>query len=264
MKAALSPPPVKVKQIWGTVISVDVRDPVDARSFDALWSWFQRIDDLFSTWRDDSEISRLARGELELVQTSPEVSAVLELCEQMKVTSRGAFDVTFAAAEGRPDRPGRCAIDPTGLVKGWAVDRAGELLDTHDASNFAINAGGDIVVRGRPRPGAVWRVGIRHPWQRDNLAAVVGLTNHAVATSGGYERGDHVIDPRTGRPASGLASVTVIASELALADAYATAALALGRDGMAWLATLTEVAAMGITDEQRVIKTAGFDEFVVR
>jgi thiamine biosynthesis lipoprotein len=259
-------PCVSMRAIWGTVVRIEVRDAIDARDLEPLWQWFQRVDDLFSTWRPDSEISRLANGELQLPQTSPEVPVVLDLCERMRVASRGAFDITFAAgcADDLRDRPGRCSIDPTGLVKGWAVDRAGELLAAHGVANFAIDAGGDIVVRGRPAPGAVWRVGIRHPWQRDKSAAVVGLTDAAIATSGDYERGDHVIDPRTSLPASGLTSVTVIGTELARVDAYATAALALGRDGMPWLATLPDVRAIGITDDRRVVKTASFNDLVVR
>jgi thiamine biosynthesis lipoprotein len=250
--------------MWGTVIRIEVRDPIDERELEPLWSWFQRVDDLFSTWRPDSEISRLARGELKLEETSAEVPIVLKRCDEMKRVSRGAFDVGYAAFDGAPERPGQCAIDPTGLVKGWAVDRAGELLDAAGASNYAIDAGGDLVVRGRPRPGASWRVGIRHPWERDKTAAVVGLTNAAIATSGDYERGEHVVDPRTGRAAHGLASVSVVAATLTVADAYATAAIALGPDGMEWLATLPGVVAMGITDERRVVTTAGFADVVVR
>jgi thiamine biosynthesis lipoprotein len=260
----LAPPPlVSARAIWGTVVTIEVRDPMEERELEPLWEWFQRVDDLFSTWRSDSEISRLARGELELEQTSAEVPVVLALCERMKRTSQGAFDIRFAAVDLATDRPGRCPIDPTGLVKGWAVDRAGELLDAAGVSNYAINAGGDVLVRGRPRPGAAWRVGIRHPWQRDKSAAVVGVTDAAVATSGDYERGDHVVDPRTGAPAHGLVSVTVVASGLAVADGYATAALALGSDGMEWLATLPDVVAMGITVERRVVKTSGFADLVV-
>jgi thiamine biosynthesis lipoprotein len=249
--------------MWGTVIRIDVRDAIEAHAIDALWDWFQRVDDLFSTWRDDSEISRLARGALTLAETSPEVGVVLELCEQMKVTSNGAFDIAFAADTRVSHRPGRSAVDPTGIVKGWAVDRGAGLLSSAGASNFSINAGGDVLVRGRPGPRALWRIGIQHPWQRDKTAEVVGLMDGAVATSGDYERGGHVIDPRSGRPAVGLVSVTVVTSTLTSADAYATAALVLGRDGMAWLATLPDVAAMGITDDHRVVKTAAFDDVVV-
>ncbi|HEY5012149.1 MAG TPA: FAD:protein FMN transferase, partial [Acidimicrobiia bacterium] len=219
--------------------------------------------DLFSTWRVDSEISRLARGELGIADASPELPVVLDLCERLKVTSRGAFDIGFAASVDAPDWPGRCAIDPTGVVKGWAVDRAEAMLRACGASHFSVNAGGDVLVAAPP--GAEpWRVGIQHPWERDKIALVVELTTGAVATSGDYERGEHVIDPRTGRAAAGLASVTVVASDLATADGAATAALALGRDGMAWLATLPDVVAMGITDDRRVIKTDGFDAYVAR
>jgi thiamine biosynthesis lipoprotein len=246
------------------MIRIEVGDGIDEPALEPLWDWFQRVDDVFSTWRDDSEISRFARGELELADASPELAVVLDLCEQMRHTSRGAFDVTFATAADISGRPGSCAIDPTGLVKGWAVDRAGGLLAGQGASNFAINAGGDILTRGRPRSDTVWRVGIQHPWQRDKTAEIVGITDGAVATSGDYERGEHVIDPRTGRAAHGLASVSVITSDLASADGYATAALALGREGMAWLATLPDVDAMGVTDDGRVVKTSGFNDYVVR
>jgi thiamine biosynthesis lipoprotein len=264
MKLTVPQPHLDVRPMWGTMIRVEVRDAIAQEALDAVWAWFQRVDDLFSTWRDDSEICRLARGELQLEKASPEVPVVLELCEQVRLASDGAFDIAFAGAANSCDLPGRCPIDPTGLVKGWAVDRAGEMLIAFGASNFAINAGGDVLVRGRPEAGSEWRVGIQHPWQRDRTAATVALTDAAVATSGGYERGDHVIDPRSGEAAHGLASVTVISSTLTLADAYATAALAHGRDGMAWLATLPYVVAMGITDDQRVVKTDGFDDFVLR
>jgi thiamine biosynthesis lipoprotein len=252
-------PDVSVRPMWGTMISVDVRDAIDRRAIEACWAWFQRVDDVFSTWRDDSEISRLGRGELALANTSPEVAVVLEFCDQIKRTSGGAFDVAFAARSDVPRRPGWCAIDPTGVVKGWAVDRAGALLRSAGATNFAINAGGDVLACGQPEPGAAWRVGIQHPWQRNKTVAIVAVSDRAVATSGDYERGDHVYDARTGRPASGLVSVTVIGPALASADGYATAALALGHGGMEWLATLPEVVAMGITGDRRVVKTAGFD-----
>jgi FAD:protein FMN transferase len=134
------------------------------------------------------------------------------------------------------------------------------LLDA-GARRFCINAGGDVAVRGRPASGDAWLIGIQHPWERDKLAAVVRVVDGAVATSGCYERGDHVIDPRTGSPAYGLASVTVVGPDLTMADAYATAAVALGREGMTWLAERPGVEAMAVTDAQRVVTTAGFDRY---
>jgi thiamine biosynthesis lipoprotein len=257
------PVQLSVRPIWGTVIRIEIRDAIADTGLDDVWAWFARVDDLFSTWRADSEISRLARGELDIADASEELPEVLGLCEQLKVSSRGAFDIGFAASVDDSDWPGRCAIDPTGVVKGWAVDRAGAMLRASGAAHFAVNAGGDVLVCAPPGAEA-WRIGIQHPWERDKTAQVVELTNGAVATSGDYERGEHVIDPRTGRAAAGLASVTVITSDLATADGDATAALALGREGMAWLATLPDVVAMGITDDRRVIKTDGFDAYVAR
>src|SRR5207244_1968994 len=121
----------------------------------------------------------------------------------------------------------------------WAVARAADMLRAAGSSCFFVNAGGDIVTGGCPADSnAGWRVGIQHPWERDRVAAVVAIPGGAIATSGRYERGDHVVDPRSGLPATDLASVTVIGPDLAVADAYATAAVVLGRvEGMRWLAT---------------------------
>ena len=137
------------------------------------------------------------------------------------------------------------------------------MLRAAGASCFFVNAGGDVVTHGRP-VGAPegWRVGIQHPWERDLVAAVVAVGDGAVATSGRYERGDHVVDPRSGLPAGDLASVTVIGPDLAVADAYATAAVVLGpEEGMWWLATRAGYEGMGITDDQVVLLTPGFDRY---
>ena len=255
-------PVIDTRPVWGTVIRIELRDHVDHDAIDAVWAWFERVDELFSTWRADSEVSRLARGELDIGAVTPDVREVLDRCEQLRRLSDGGFDVAFAAGS-RVAAPGRCAIDPTGLVKGWAVDRAARVLTAAGAANFSINAGGDVLVAGGPATGQPWRVGIQHPWQRDRVAAAIGVTDAAVATSGAYERGHHVFDGRTGRVARGLASVTVVAGDLATADGLATAALALGADGMPWLAAQPDVDAMGITDARRVVKTARFDRLLV-
>jgi FAD:protein FMN transferase len=143
-------------------------------------------------------------------------------------------------------------------VKGWAVDGAAERLTAAGATRFCINAGGDVVARGRPAPDRLWRVGVRHPEALDQLAAVVAVEDLAVATSGEYERGAHIVDPHTGRPPSGLLSVTVVGPELATADAYATAAFAMGADGPTWTATLSGYEAMCITADHRVLSTPAF------
>lgn len=248
---------------WGTVISIDVRDIDDDGAIDACLAFFERVDDLFSTWRPDTEIMRIGRGELPRADASPEVVEVLELCEQMRLESRGAFDITAGGLPNVPERPGRAPLDPSGLVKGWAVARAGALLQAAGATCFFVSAGGDLVAVGHPEEHpAGWRVGIRHPWEPQRVAAVLAIDGAAVATSGRYERGDHIIDPRTGRPAAGLASVTVVGPDLAVADAYATAVLVLGPDeGMLWLAARAGYEGLAITDDRNVVTTTGFDRY---
>ncbi len=254
----------RVEEMWGTVISVDVRDDVDEHAVDACFEWFRRVDELFSTWRNDSEIMQIARGDLRREHASPEVREVLELSEQMRLESNGAFDVTAASRlRGKPAR-GQSPLDPSGIVKGWAVARAGAVLEKAGASRFFVNAGGDVLTRGHPDDAPGWRVGIQHPWERDRVATVLSVTNAGVATSGRYERGDHVLDPRTGRPATGLASVTVVGPDLAVADAYATAAVVLGpAEGLRWLATRAGYEGMCITDNRSVLLTPGFDRYRV-
>jgi thiamine biosynthesis lipoprotein len=248
----------RVEPVWGTMIGVDVRDPVADELVDDLFTWFARVDDLFSTWRDDSEISRLARAEIARCDAAPEVREVLDLCDTLTEETRGAFDITFAADPRVDARPGFAPIDPSGFVKGWALERAAMMLTDTGIMNFSINAGGDVLTRGEPESNREWRVGIQHPAQRTAVAAVVTGTNLAVATSGRYERGDHIINPRTGAPATDFLSVTVVGDDLARADGYATAALVLGGDGMNWLATLPNIEAMAITNHHTVVRTDGF------
>ena len=261
MTSVAGHPSVRVEHIWGTAIGVDLRDPAWDEPVDAVFEWFHHVDRLFSTWRDDTEISRLGRGELAERDASPEVRSVLQLCDQVSIESGGAFDITVGADPRVTARAGLGPIDPSGLVKGWALDRAAAMLRDNGLVNFSINAGGDIITRGQPAPGVEWRVGVQHPWIRDRVAAVVAGTDLAIATSGRYERGEHIVDPATGAPPSGLMAVTVIAETLALADGYATSAIVLGDDGMSWLARLPSVEAMGITDSGVAVFTEGFERY---
>jgi FAD:protein FMN transferase len=237
---------VAVRHIMGMPIEVDVRD--EGIDVEPAFAWLRRADELFSTYRDDSEISRLARGELLLSECAPEVDEVLTRCLALQRETRGYFDVRAGGA-----------LDPSGLVKGWAVAGAAERLARAGARRAFINAGGDIATRGGP-----WRIGIRHPLERSKLAAVLEVSDLAVATTGEYERGRHVLDPHTGRPPEGLLSVTIVGPDLATADAYATAAFAMGADGPGWTATLAGYDALCITADQRVLSTPGMDRHRAR
>ncbi|MBA3843337.1 MAG: FAD:protein FMN transferase [Actinobacteria bacterium] len=238
-----------VEQIMGLPILVDVRDDVDEDQVSELFDWFRHVDRAFSTYIDDSEISRLNRGELDLDDADPEVCSVLARCDELREETDGYFDVRAAAAE---------TIDPSGLVKGWSVDRAALIAERHGWRNYAINAGGDMRLHGSALPDASWRVGIQHPTLRQKIAGVVRTNDLAVATSGNYARGEHVFDPHTHQPPTGVFSVTITGPVLATADAYATAALAMGTAGSAWTARLASYEAMTILADETVLFTPGF------
>ena len=233
----------RVEHVMGMPVLVHVRDGgAGPDAVEAVFAWLRFVDATFSTYRPDSEIRRLDRGALALADAHPAVREVLARCERLRAETGGYFD---ARAGGR--------LDPSGLVKGWAVDRAGALLTAAGARRFCVNAGGDVLVRG-----GAWRVGVQHPRRRDRVAAVLSLTDAAVATSGAYERGEHIVDPLTGRPPRGALAVTVVGRDLATADAYATAAFAMGERGPAWTARLRGCGAMTVLAGDRVLSTERF------
>lgn len=227
----------------GIPVGIEVAD-VDATALDRAFDHLRWVDATFSPFIADSDISRLDSGALALADASPEVRAVLERCALLKRRTGGWFDVR---ATGR--------LDPSGFVKGWAVEGAAAILARAGASDFCVHAGGDV----RVGDGRVWRVGVQHPLLHDRVAAVLAARDLGVATSGAYERGQHVIDPHSGRPPEGVLSVTVTAPDLGTADAYATAAFAMGLDGPAWTATLPDCHALTILADGRVLSTPGME-----
>lgn len=234
----------------GTTVSIDVREPLVATTaVDATVAWFHDVDTRFSPFRPDSEVSRVGSGELALEDASPDVRAMFTLADELRERTGGYFDARGHRDDRRPD--------PTGVVKGWSVDEAGAILRLAGARNFQVVAGGDLIAVGEPEPGRPWRIGIRHPDREDRVAGVLRVRDRAVATSGLYERGEHIRDPHTGRIPGGLRSVTVIGPTLALADAYATAAFAMGESGIGWVDGQAGFAAVGITAAHRVVWTTG-------
>ncbi|MEV6495343.1 FAD:protein FMN transferase, partial [Actinoplanes sp. NPDC051633] len=201
----------------GTAVSVDLDRP---ELIGDVCGWLHEVDARFSTYKQDSEVNRFQRREIALDELSADMRHVLDACADLWKETDGYFDAHFA---GR--------LDPSGYVKGWSVEVASARLAAAGSVRHYINAGGDIRVRGGP-----WRIGVRHPWEADKMSWVLSVTDGAVATSGVYERGEHVWNPRTGKPARGLRSVTVTGPDLARADALATAGLAMGEAGIAWLA----------------------------
>jgi FAD:protein FMN transferase len=214
---------VHTEPVMGTVVSFTVdcgsRAELDVReAVKAACRLLHHLDGTFSLWKPGSPMSRLRRGELEPGEAPPEIPAVLDLCAEARELSGGWFD-PWAMPGG---------VDPTGLVKGWALEQASRLLREAGVPAALLNGGGDLVAFGPAGSSRPWRIGIRHPWDPSAFACVVEV-DQAIATSGSYERGPHLIDPRTGRPTVAAASATVSGPSLAMADALATA-LAVGGD----------------------------------
>ncbi len=173
-----------------------------------------RLDEIFSLYREESPMTRYRDGSLAEEELPSEIPVVLALCRQVREETADYFD-PWALPGG---------LDPSGLVKGWAVERAGALLEAAGIAAGLVNGRGDMIAFGRPLGEKRWRVGIRHPWREEGLACVVELEpGSSLATSGRYERGEHLVNPRPGSPARRTASASVVGPSLARADAYATA-----------------------------------------
>lgn len=237
----------------GTVFSIDIRDPGDwARAVGDVTAWLHDVDAVFSTYKDGSGISRIRRGELTPGEADPRIPEVLALCERAERQTDGFFTARW-----------RGGVDPTGIVKGWAIERASGILRGHGSRNHCVNGGGDIQVAGGPFPGENWHVGISDPRDPARLVAVVAGRDGAIATSGTAERGAHIIDPHTGEPPDGLLSATITGPSLTLADAYATAAFAMGPAALDWAAAMDGYEALLVAPDGTLARTAGFPDQAV-
>jgi len=187
------------------------------------------LDSMFSTYRRSSVISRLDRAEIGPDDCPAEVAEVFELAARANKETGGAFDIWRKGSDGVRH------LDPNGVVKGWAVERASAPLRVLDETAFCLSGGGDMVCRVSSLDSPAWRIGIEHPLDPRRVVAVVPLSNGAIATSGAAHRGGHLVDARSGRPVCGVASVTVVAASLTVADIDATSAYVLGDDASRWL-----------------------------
>lgn len=215
-------------EIWGTVISIQTpasHSQLFNQACDAAENYFIDVDKKFSTFKSDSEVSRIRRGELKIEDASPETKLVWNKCLELRDLTQRAFDPW--AVEG--------GFDPSGFVKGWAAQESLRFFVERNIYQIQINAGGDVVVRGGIDESTPWKIGIRHPDFADEIAKTYELFDGAIASSGTYERGAHIIDPRVGVPAVGSRAATVVGPDAGFADALATALVVDGRDSVNWL-----------------------------
>jgi thiamine biosynthesis lipoprotein len=224
----------RIEHLMGMPVNLALRgryatgDEAD-RAWGDIVEFLHSVDAVFSTYRPESVISRLGRGALALADCPSEVHEVLELGERARIESGGAFDVR------RPTAGGGIELDPSGVVKGWAIQRAAGILDGLPDTDSCLSGGGDMVCRVRTSSSPGWRVGVEDPFDPTRILAVLPVQDGAVATSGLAQRADHITDPRTGEVPATLASVTVVADDLTWADIDATAAFVMGHDAVEWL-----------------------------
>ena len=214
--------------VWGTIVFVEVAstkvglDELNA-GLAEVTDYVKIVDQEFSTYKSDSQVSKIRRGELKIEDASAQMQEVWELCLKARELTDGSFDPWVVKG----------GYDPSGYVKGWAADKCVQILKRHGAENIQVNAAGDLVLAGGYENGKPWSIGVRSPENRFEVVKVFEITDGAIATSGTYEIGAHIKDPHTGLIAIGARSATVIGPDGGLADALATSLVVAGQDGAA-------------------------------
>ena len=240
--------------LMGMPVTVEVVDAAATQALlDAVFGYFEYVDRKFSTYIDGSEISLINRRELALDDASEDMKTIFALAQQTRLETDGYFDIQHAGK-----------YDPSGVVKGWAIHNAAKLLLARGAQNFYIDAGGDIQMGGVNAEGANWRVGIRNPFNPEEIVKVLSLTDCGVATSGTYVRGNHIYNPRDESDRlDEIVSITVIGPDICEADRFATGAFAMGRHGIFFIESLYGFEGYMIDRDGRATFTTGFERYVL-
>jgi len=243
----------ETRVMMGMPITIEIVDPhATSNIFNEVFDYFAHIDEKFSTYKSTSEIEAINRGALALADASEEMRLVFAMCEETKRETNGYFDIKTPAGN----------FDPSGLVKGWAIWNAAKLLEKKGFENFYIDAGGDIQPHGRNAEGKPWAVGIKNPFNESENVKVVYVKDTGVATSGTYIRGMHIYNPRGGNaPVSDIVSLTVIGPNIHDADRFATAAFAMGANGIQFIEQLPGYEGYIIDKNKVATMTTGFEKY---
>ena len=241
--------------IMGMPVQLELTDMKATQAdYDAVFEYFVAIDERFSTYKEDSEISKINRNEISESNYSSEMKEIFALAKETEKATNGFFNIHTPAG----------LIDPSGLVKGWAIQNAAELLRARSVSNFYIDIGGDIQTSGLDGDGAEWSIGIRNPLNtssREEIVKVVYPHGKGVATSGSYLRGSHIYNPRSSEAPHDYISLTVVGPNVFEADRYATPAFAMGKEGMYFIEELPGFEAYAIDASGIAVYTSGFESY---
>jgi len=244
----------QLQLLMGMPITVEVVDPtVTETDIEKVFAYFRTVDATFSTYKEDSEVSKINRGELRKEEYSDDMKTILALSEQTREETLGYFDIQHDGI-----------IDPSGIVKGWAILQAEHMLKEAGFRNFYIDAGGDIQVAGE-KDGNLWRIGIRNPFNRKENVKILAITDKGIATSGTAIRGQHIYDPHYPHmPLQDIVSLTVIGPNVYEADRFATAAFAMGKRGIYFIEHLPGFEGYMIDAAAQATFTTGFERYVLQ
>lgn len=247
--------------MMGMPMSVEIVDAGATKSdIEVIFEYYKEVDARFSTYRNDSEISKINRGYVLPNKYSLEMREVLALSEETKKLTLGYFNIK------RPDG----LLDPSGLVKGWMIHNAAKILLKRGFTSFYVEIAGDIQTHGLNPDGEPWKVGIQNPFNRDQIVKVVRLSGQGIATSGTYERGEHIWgreqESKSAREQESkerkIKSVSIIASNVYEADRFATAIFAMGEKGIEFAEKYPGIEGYIIDSTGRATMTSGFEKFL--
>lgn len=232
-----------------TVVLVDTG--AKSEDVEEVFAYLHSVDEQFSPYKKNSDVSQLNEGLLARHAISRMFENILALSEKTKKETDGYFDIR--KKDGR--------IDPSGLVKGYAIHEAANLLRKKGYNNFYIEIAGDIEVAGSNQVKEPWQVGIENPFNRQEIIKVVYLQDKGIATSGTYIRGQHIYDPVTKKDADEIASISVIASNVYEADRFATAVFAMGEKGIIFLENYKGLEGYMVKKDRTAVMTSGFSKY---
>jgi len=241
--------------IMGMPITIEVADSnAVADDITKIFDYFRYVDEKFSPYKDTSEVSEINNNKTPQAKQSQDMKTVLALCEQTKKDTDGYFD---AYNNGK--------LDPSGLVKGWAIYNAADMLKRAGFKNYYVEAGGDVQVSGKNNDGQAWQVGIKNPFNQNEIVKVVYLNNgEGIATSGNYIRGQHIYNPKNpGGEIKNIVSLSVIGPNIYEADRFATACFAMGKPGIYFLEKQPGLEGYIIDKDGIATMTSGFEKFVI-
>jgi FAD:protein FMN transferase len=244
----------QTRLIMGMPVTVEIIGKVPASLMEDVFAYFTAVDKRFSLYKPDSEISAFNQGRIADEDLSPDMDEVLSLAERTKAETNGFFEIL------RPDG----IIDPSGIVKGWAIRNAAHIIRNAGFDNFCVDAGGDIQASGDNADGEPWRIGIRNPFNNQEIIKAVAPGACGIATSGSYVRGAHIYNPvEPGRQIDDIVSLTLIGPDVLEADRFATAAFAMGADGIYFIEELQGFEGYVVSAQGIATQTTGFGAFVI-